>query len=391
MTRRTPRWILLGLFAALTLACSGKGVDTGETGFNLCDASTPELGAGGGDFATEAVDFTWSGGVGWAEGPWIARRLPSDVLSFGVTVDAGGESVGFRALSLDDTIFIDSYRDVGDDGAWDGAPLFTWHTPAGAVVLPINPQSEPWGGACLTVAPEAVSNLDGESGTLRFTLRRGQAGGVVDVNVVLVGEVELFQDELDEAVARLDELWSKEGGPSVGEVTTFAVDGDDTPRFNSLNDILATPVDGAEQAMTFFMISYFSDDAGTLGVAGGIPGPVAVPGTAASGVVVAVDEHLNGRGDALLTELMGETMAHEGGHQMGLFHTTESDGVSYDILDDTALCPSSADSDGDGEYTAEECSDYDGRNFMFWTAGSFSQDEVSATQAWVLSVSPAAR
>ena len=128
-----------------------------------------------------------------------------------------------------------------------------------------------------------------------------------------------------------------------------------------------------------------------LGIAAGIPGPNGIPGTAASGVMVSVDTHLDGDGETLLTDLMGETMAHEVGHQLGLFHTTEDTGTEHDPIGDTPECDVEYDLDGDGELTAEECEAAGGRNFMFWTSAEFAQFEMSPIQAMVLRDSVIAR
>ena len=69
------------------------------------------------------------------------------------------------------------------------------------------------------------------------------------------------------------------------------------------------------------------------------------------------------------SQLLGETAAHEMGHQLGLFHTTESGGTVFDILTDTAECLNSTkDFDNNGKMSAEECEGYGGENLMFWTA-----------------------
>jgi hypothetical protein len=79
------------------------------------------------------------------------------------------------------------------------------------------------------------------------------------------------------------------------------------------------------------------------------------------------------------------------GHQLGLFHTSESEGDSFDVLSDTVQCTvETYDADGDGEVSAEECADADGTNFMFWTSGDVTQDQMSAEQAFVLTHSPVA-
>lgn len=385
MVRRPLVPVLIGC-VILALAC-GKD-ESADTGIDLCDASTPTLEARGG-FAEESIHFTWTGDRNGSWGPWIYRRLPDDLVSVGLSVDGGPAWTGFGMLALNDEVYID-LAESGGWSAWGGPPFYHYATPGAAVIFPINRETEPANGACLALWPTSADNVDGEEGTLRLVARTGAHGGAINLNIVLVGNVEIYQEELDEAVARIQHVWNGAGGPTVGSVELWTLEGDASPVFDDYLEITSAQVDGATQSLNFFLISYFSDSAGTLGVAAGIPGPVAMPGAWGSGVVVAVDEHLNGAGTALDTSLLGETMAHEGGHQMGLFHTTESDGSRYDRLGDTADCPASADRDNDNYFSAEECRDYDGANFMFWVSASFTQDEITADQTWVLNRSPAA-
>ncbi len=65
----------------------------------------------------------------------------------------------------------------------------------------------------------------------------------------------------------------------------------------------------------------FGDLGVLLGIAGGIPGPALVHGTARNGVAVAVDSHDNPQLPAETS--MANTWAHEVGHYLGLFHTSE--------------------------------------------------------------------
>ncbi len=93
-----------------------------------------------------------------------------------------------------------------------------------------------------------------------------------------------------------------------------------------------------------------------------------------------------------------KTAAHEMGHQLGLFHPTEQEGKSFDIISDTAECPNSRDNDTNGEMSAEECDGYGAENVMFWTTWSSSsrsagkkQETLSSHQQKVLKYSPIAK
>ena len=128
---------------------------------------------------------------------------------------------------------------------------------------------------------------------------------------------------------------------------------------------------------------------GILGNAAGIPGSM---GTANSwnGVLISLAAHAVS-GNTLDSQLLGETAAHEMGHQLGLFHTTESGGAEFDILTDTAECRN-------GDITAEDCEGYGGDNVMFWTAWNTSsrsagkkQETLSSHQQHVLKYSPIAK
>lgn len=125
----------------------------------------------------------------------------------------------------------------------------------------------------------------------------------------------------------------------------------------------------------------------TLGVAGGIPGPPGVNGTRSSGVVVGLDSFGANSLPRRITEIAG-VWAHEMGHFMGLFHTSEQTGRSFDPLPDTPECPESADGDGDGFVLARECGAERGAsNLMFWEANPLAQD-ISADQSEVLRRNP---
>ena len=156
---------------------------------------------------------------------------------------------------------------------------------------------------------------------------------------------------------------------------------------------------GSTAAVNLFFIEDYSGDdwSGILGNAAGIPGSMGIA-NAWNGVLNSLYAHATGA--ILNPQLLGETAAHEMGHQLGLFHTTESGGTVFDIISDTAECPKSLDKDSNSQIqmSAEECEGYGAENVMFWTSWSSSsrssgkkQETLSSHQQHVLKYSPIAK
>ncbi len=153
---------------------------------------------------------------------------------------------------------------------------------------------------------------------------------------------------------------------------------------------------GVTEGVNLFFIEDYSYS-GNLGNAAGIPGSMGIANSW-NGVLNSLSAHATGA--TLDTQLLGETAAHEMGHQLGLFHTTESGGTVFDIISDTAECPKSLDKDSNSsiQMSAEECEGYGAENVMFWTPWSSSsrssgkkQDVLSSHQQHVLKYSPIAK
>lgn len=145
----------------------------------------------------------------------------------------------------------------------------------------------------------------------------------------------------------------------------------------------------------FFVEDQLSGESAAYGVSGGLPGPTGIA-SSWNGVLNFLTAHATGT--TLNTQLLGETAAHEMGHWLGLYHTSESTGTSFDPLSDTAECPISRDNDSDGKVYPEECDGYGADNVMFWTAWSTSsqaagkkQETISSEQKYVLKYSPIAK
>lgn len=366
-----PRIDVVGA-CVLLLATSGCRRDKRQ---NRCSDDAIVLTTDGSVTTSELV---WDRAGGVYSGPVVEFVLPEGTVGFLATVDLPGVDTGFSEVFFSGRTWVDASTD--GEGAWDSAPFFHWAALGGSLVAPINAESTPMAG-CLRLRPAAL-----EEGTAQLLVDVRVEQPVdprVDVDVVVVGETQLFQEDLDEALAVMDSLWRSGGGPGLGSTEVLAHPGDTFLPYESSTALRGSVVEGArDTAIRVYFIQDYLEADGTLGEAGGIPGPLR-SGVDEAGVIVSLDAHLFVDG-TLDTELLGEVMAHEIGHQLGLFHTTESDGARTEALVDTPECPADADANADGMFSAEECSDADGSNFMFWTSGDLRQDTVSPEQGFVL-------
>ncbi len=115
-----------------------------------------------------------------------------------------------------------------------------------------------------------------------------------------------------------------------------------------------------------------------LGVSANVPGLQGMYGRGASGLAIAVD---------LLRDLEsdgGGTLAHEIGHFLGLFHTSEQDGTVLEALEDTPECRADRDANGDGFVDDVECAGAGADNLMFWLAGDEPQVDLSSEQGRIV-------
>jgi hypothetical protein len=148
----------------------------------------------------------------------------------------------------------------------------------------------------------------------------------------------------------------------------------------------------------------------TVGIDGTIPGPAGLGGTVQSGAVVSASD-LRFRATAEScsgafsysgcgADRLAYIAAHETGHFLGLYHTTERTGSIFDPLVDTPACPCAAcggarcdtadASVGRASCSAgPACGGAD--NLMFWVVGDGSQGNLTPQQAGVMRASPLVR
>jgi hypothetical protein len=148
-----------------------------------------------------------------------------------------------------------------------------------------------------------------------------------------------------------------------------------------------------------------------VGIDGTIPGPGSFAGTVQSGAAVSAANLRAGSArctGALALSACGADQtayiaAHETGHYLGLYHTSESAGADFDPLDDTFQCQCSKCLTGaaqslcggaGAEVMASSCNQSTttcggGKNLMFWLLdGSVSQGSLSPQQSSVMRSSP---
>lgn len=167
---------------------------------------------------------------------------------------------------------------------------------------------------------------------------------------------------------------------------------------------------GSSQLATSLNIYLTADESqvgGVLGVSSGIPGLPGVTGSKKSGMILFIEPHRSsGSAGAVLSNadlvFLGNTMAHEAGHFLGLFHVNERNGYNpasptglnaRDPIRDTPYCHFSR-AGGDGLVAISECigTGFDqagGYNLMFWAGdGVTDQGQLTGEQGWVLRNNP---
>lgn len=296
-----------------------------------------------------------------------------------------------RALRTRDAMPIDLFDSALDYGRAPAPrnPVATGdHVYPTVVMLPIGAASalSP-AGYTLEVSAEKPVSLQG----MRLS---GSGGGQrLDLNVFYVGALDWAPQGdrgpplLADALAVVDEIFAQ-ADIFVGDVRQIEVAGELPERGTAFPDgdaaqgfarlqvrrgvymelpaLFRLSAGAGNSAVNLFFVKDI-DPRGATGEleaeAGGIPGPLGMHGTSGSGIAIATDMMAGN------PEQLGRTLAHELGHYLGLFHTSEADGTVLDPLSDTPECRAERDLAGDG-LSIDDCEGAGADNLMFWAKTS---------------------
>jgi len=353
-------------------------LDEGEGSYSSCGFNPV------GSITLEEADYgTFSLVTEAAAGRMKQVFVPSDAVSLTITgiqtAPAQAAMVGF--FEVTDPTAVEIY-DMND--FFDGLDPLNWHSPwirMGIFMVPITPRVTFMGGAYdfLPVTARFSASDPVITVTTEFTIqvKRSPSGtissGTLQVNFFFVGldaisaaNAQTPGGEFQQVVSWLRSIYAA-AAISLGTLTYTDIPEPDrstyrilhvdntSPDLGELAGLFSLSAGRTERAVNVFLV-HDIDESGVLGISPGIPGPQGMHGTGASGVAVNYD----GCWD---TRSAGMVIAHEVGHYLGLFHSTEqtADPYSGDPIADT--------SHGDAS------------NLMHWQWGG---DNLTAGQTFVM-------
>ena len=322
--------------AALTVSCSGGGSsESGTAGFESKSATT----------VTSTVGVTDDTGtsVGTFAIPAGTNKLALTATTDGiistdyVTTDSGATLLAYDGEFVTLSTFYDLFvtavnlpsRDFdaplsGSNISMQTSVINTFG--AGAAGVP---------GKTISYSMLAKSDPDLNSGTLQVNV--AFVGGTASdpaVRAAMVQAEEIFRNIYGgQAGIAVNITESEFGGPAV-----IPDPGTGDALFGAISSALPAPAVNV-------CVGYDLTTSGLLGMSGGIPGAPLPTVKSCVGVSAINSAGADGVFSAEDVRVLGETLAHEIGHYVGLFHPVEGDFASFDPLTDTPQCSGEANCD----------------------------------------------
>lgn len=181
--------------------------------------------------------------------------------------------------------------------------------------------------------------------------------GTLGVDVIYVGPV---SDDVEAQAAMIDaiaywrQIYAQIGIELV--VSEYDLEGPETlfaPGLGSEADYASIAEQTDFRSVNLVVVGDLDGMSGLYGLAGGIPGPLVATGNSAVAISVATNAGPDLAFDQGEIGILGETLAHEVGHFLGLSHPVQATFDSWDALDDTPQC------------SGYECDEVLGANLMY--------------------------
>lgn len=212
---------------------------------------------------------------------------------------------------------------------------------------PVRDEDGPLAAGDWTVFASTLDNdgyYKGNQSTEVTVIRRSCSGGSPSIPVTIVYAGKLEKDkEVTSAVEAAADRWvtiyADYGVDITVDYLSADIDGS-VPEPLPGDDVYTDIYDAIGEGIVVVVGDDVAGNANLYGEAGGIPGPI----LASPHSVVAVSWLVHAGPDAAFSdeeiEIFAETMAHESGHFLGLYHPVEDGWTYWDALDDTKKCSS---------------------------------------------------